>query len=77
MTTRNKTNGPSVSSDKKDNLIYIQEMLVELRQVAENENEDMLCYLIEMAYIEAGDVLSKDGALAVHGDRNKSSRMSM
>ena len=34
-------------------------MLAELRGgVAASENADMLCYLIEMAYIEAGDVLA-------------------
>jgi hypothetical protein len=31
-------------------------MLAELRQVAEKEKADMLCYLIEMAYVEAGDL---------------------
>ena len=33
-------------------------MLGELGSVARNENADMLCYLIEMAYLEAGDVLA-------------------
>jgi hypothetical protein len=34
-------------------------MLAELRQVAEKENADLLCYLIEMAYVEAGDLQSR------------------
>lgn len=38
------------------NLAYIRQMLGELRQVASGEGADMLCYLIEMAYVEAGDI---------------------
>ncbi|KQQ37594.1 hypothetical protein ASG19_00285 [Rhizobium sp. Leaf306] len=38
------------------NIAYIRQMLAELRQVALSEGADMLCYLIEMAYVEAGDV---------------------
>ncbi|OCW56721.1 hypothetical protein [Hoeflea olei] len=51
---------PQVSLDKartEQNLTYIRQMLAELRAVAAGEEADMLCYLIEMAYIEAGDVL--------------------
>jgi hypothetical protein len=40
----------------KENIAYIRQMLAELRQVAVGEGADMLCYLIEMAYVEAGDV---------------------
>ena len=35
---------------------YIQQMLGELRTMAEIERCDMLTYLIEMAYVEAGDI---------------------
>jgi hypothetical protein len=42
----------------RENIAYIKQMLGELRQVALNEGADMLCYLIEMAYVEAGDVQS-------------------
>ncbi len=31
-------------------------MLAELRQVAEKEKADMLCYLLEMADVEAGEL---------------------
>jgi hypothetical protein len=41
-----------------DNVAYICQMLGELRQVAFSEGADMLCYLIEMAYVEAGDIKS-------------------
>jgi hypothetical protein len=36
-------------------ITYIWKMLAELRQVAAAERADMLCYLLEMAYIEAGE----------------------
>ena len=35
---------------------YIQQMLGELRTLAEIERCDLLTYLIEMAYVEAGDI---------------------
>jgi hypothetical protein len=39
-----------------EKVAYIRQMLGELRQVASGEGADMLCYLIEMAYVEAGDI---------------------
>lgn len=44
---------------RSQNLAYVTEMLGELRNIADAEQADMLCYLIEMAYIEASDILSK------------------
>lgn len=38
-------------------LDYIQAMLGQLRTMAEAERCDMLAYLIEMAYIESGDII--------------------
>ena len=35
---------------------YIHQMLGELRTLAEIERCDLLTYLIEMAYVEAGDI---------------------
>lgn len=59
-----------------ENIAYIRQMLAELRLVAENEGADMLCYLIEMAYVEAGDVQSGRRSLSInHAQRNKSTRM--
>jgi hypothetical protein len=54
-------------------------MLGELRKVADAEGADMLCYLIEMAYIEAGDIKSKLRPLksGVENKRNKPSGMSL
>ncbi len=56
-----------------ENLAYIRQMLAELRIVAEREGADMLCYLIEMAYIEAGDIQNGRRKLSVgHNQRNPS-----
>lgn len=38
------------------NIAYIHEMLGQLRHVALAEGAEMLCYLIEMAYVEAEDL---------------------
>jgi hypothetical protein len=40
-----------------DTLDYLKQMLGELRTMAEAEQYDMLAYLIEMAYIEANDII--------------------
>jgi uncharacterized tellurite resistance protein B-like protein len=37
-------------------LDYMQSMLGQLRTMAEAERYDLLAYLIEMAYVEAGDI---------------------
>jgi hypothetical protein len=42
---------------RAETLDYIQSMLGQLRIMAENEQCDMLAYLIEMAYVEASDVV--------------------
>lgn len=49
---------------RSQNLVYIRDMLGELRKVAEIEGADMLCYLIDMAYIESDDILSKLGPIS-------------
>lgn len=41
-----------------ENIAYIKEILGELRQVAAAERCEMLCYLLEMAYVEAHDILN-------------------
>ncbi|WP_367714830.1 hypothetical protein AB2N04_12750 [Nitratireductor sp. GISD-1A_MAKvit] len=40
-----------------DTIDYIQSMLGQLRTMARLERYDMLAYMIEMAYIEASDVV--------------------
>lgn len=69
-----ETNGRGTCT--MENIAYIRQMLAELRLVAENEGAEMLCYLIEMAYVEAGDVQSGRRALSIHhAQRDKASRM--
>jgi hypothetical protein len=48
--------GLQTDDQTRQKIAYIRQMLGELRQVALAEGADMLCYLIEMAYVEAGDV---------------------
>ncbi len=57
MPTRSNQ-GSLATAQTEQNIAYIRQMLAELRSVAEGEKADMLCYLIEMAYLEAGDVLA-------------------
>lgn len=42
---------------RTDTLDYLQAMLREMRGIAEAERHDMLAYLIEMAYVEASDII--------------------
>lgn len=42
---------------RSDSLDYMQAMLGQLRTMAEAERCDMLAYLIEMAYVEASDIV--------------------
>jgi hypothetical protein len=41
---------------RTETLDYMQSMLGQLRTMAEAERYDVLAYLIEMAYVEAGDI---------------------
>jgi len=40
-----------------ENIDYVRSMLKQLQEMASAENNDMLAYLIEMAHIEATDML--------------------
>ncbi|MCO6186025.1 hypothetical protein [Rhizobium sp. L1K21] len=56
----------------QDNIAYIRQMLGELRMVAKGEGADVLCYFIEMAYVEAGDIQNGRrplGSANVKGDK--------
>ncbi|OJG00280.1 hypothetical protein AX760_11035 [Pararhizobium antarcticum] len=60
----------------QDNIAYIRQMLGELRGVASNEGADMLCYLIEMAFVEAGDIQEGKRQLSIQqAERNKPAGM--
>jgi hypothetical protein len=57
--------------DTAANIAYILQMLGQLRQVAFQERADMLCYLIEMAYVEAGDLQAGRRSLSIdHRERH-------
>ena len=47
----------SASKKRTETLDYMQSMLGQLRTMAESERCDMLVYLIEMAYLEASDII--------------------
>ncbi|MCF3641408.1 hypothetical protein LXM94_15650 [Rhizobium sp. TRM95111] len=54
----------------KEKIAYIRQMLGELRLVADGEGAEMLRYLIEMAYVEAGDIQDGLRPLSVRGKGN-------
>ncbi|MCV9997395.1 hypothetical protein OE766_03965 [Pararhizobium sp. YC-54] len=60
----------------REKVAYVKEMLGELRGVAAHEGADMLRYLIEMAFVEAGDILSGKRQLSFpNAEGNKAARM--
>ena len=74
--TRDTVDSNGRGNRTMEKIAYIRQMLAELRLVAETEGADMLCYLIEMAYVEARDVQSGRRSLSInHAQRNKSTRM--
>lgn len=54
---------------RNDRLRYIQAMLGELRTMAEMERADVLTYLIEMAYVEASDIVRGQRPLRTGGQK--------
>lgn len=72
-------NDASVPAKPADeSLAYIRQMLGELRGVADEKGADMLCYLLEMAYVETGDLLSGRRALSAKGiKRNEATGVAM
>lgn len=58
-----------VSKRRTDTLDYLQSMLGQLRTMADAERCDMLAYLIEMAYLEASDIIRGERPLRVGADR--------
>lgn len=43
----------------EEEIIYIRQMLGQLRRLSNRDGSEMLCYLIDMAYIEAGDAQTR------------------
>lgn len=60
----------AVARRRTETLDYIQAMLGQLRTMAAGERYDMLAYLIEMAYIEAGDIIRGERPSNL-GDRHR------
>jgi hypothetical protein len=54
---------------RAETLDYMQSMLGELRIMAQSEGCDMLAYLIEMAYIEASDIVRGDRPSTISGQK--------
>lgn len=52
-----------------ETLSYVQSMLGQLRIMVDAERCDMLSYLIEMAYVEASDIIRGDRPLRVREDQ--------
>lgn len=72
----NSTGAGKKEAQAREKVTYIRHMLGELRGVAANEGADMLCYLIEMAFVEAGDILSGKRQLSFSNvERNKAAGM--
>jgi hypothetical protein len=58
-------NGPSrsrgsASNEHRETVSYIHALLGQLRAMAKRERCEMLAYLIEMAYVEAGDIVRRE-----------------
>jgi hypothetical protein len=52
-------------------LDYLQAMLGQLRTMAEAERCDMLTYLIEMAYVEASDIIRGERPARVKQEKRR------
>ena len=50
---------------RTETLDYMQSMLGQMRTMAESERCDMLAYLIEMAYVEASDIIRGERPLRI------------
>eukprot|EP01035_Chromulina_nebulosa_P001461 gene1461-1950_t len=71
MNARTETDS-HISASSRDRISYVQQMLGQLTQVARAERADLLVYLLEMAFTEAGDILSGHSGSGSGGvDRNK------
>jgi hypothetical protein len=61
-----------------ENIAYVRQMLGELRELARRDGAEMLCYLIEMAFVEAGDIQAGQRPVSItHGEGNKSPGMTV
>jgi hypothetical protein len=61
--------GHVFTTRRTDTLDYMQSMLGQLRTMAESERCDVLAYLIEMAYVEASDIIRGERPSRVQQDK--------
>jgi hypothetical protein len=77
MIARAESDGHN-STDARERISYIKQMLAELSQVARGEGEELLVYLLEMAFTEAGDILAGKSVSTVRQvQRHQAARMAM
>lgn len=57
---------------RTETLDYLQSMLGQLRTMADAERYDMLAYLIEMAYVEASDIIRGERPSRIGQDKRNS-----
>lgn len=70
--------GSHISAASRERISYVKQMLAELSQVARAEHAELLVYLLEMAFTEAGDILTgKSSSMSHQVKRNETGRMSM
>jgi hypothetical protein len=63
---------PRVGDKRSETLDYLQSMLGQLRGLAESERYDMLTYLIDMAYVEATDIIRGERPSTVRKNKRDS-----
>lgn len=63
----------SFTTRRTDTLDYMQSLLGQLRTMAESERCDMLAYLIEMAYVEASDIIRERPSRVQQDKRHRAS----
>jgi hypothetical protein len=59
-------------AEQTSTLEYVLSMLVQLRQLADADGDEMLAYLIEMAIIEARDEISARKSEQIGGQKRNS-----
>ena len=55
MRVGNESGQSQFNASLHDRVVYVRDMLGEFRSMVDADSCEMLCYLIEMAYLEAGD----------------------
>lgn len=58
-----------IAGRRVDTLDYVHSMLAQLRTMAEGEKCQMLAYLIEMAYLEATEVMRVTRPSRIHEEK--------